>query len=446
MEKYDGFKNKRVIVLGYGRSGRSAVSALVSLGADVVLTTNEVLADERVRQTMKGWGVEIVDGHHPSSLLNDAQVIVKNPGIPYGIGFLQEAEKRGIPIITEVEIAGHISEAPIIGITGTNGKTTVTHLIGEMLTHSGLSPILCGNIGYPATSAAKEAGRDDILVMELSSFQLMGIMDFKPDTAVITNIYEAHIDYHGSVEAYEAAKLNLLRNMGQEDKLVFNGMQKEKLDKLDHAVDVEFFSVEGEAAACIKEGMITCKGRPLIHVDDVKLLGGHNHENILAAVIAAKMHGATDEGIVKTLTTFGGIPHRMEYLGAVRGADYYNDSKATNNLATSFALKAFKSPVIWIAGGLDRGQSLDELIPRMERVRTIITFGETKDKFIALADRTHKEILTVENPYDAVGLACGISDPGDTVLFSPACASWDQYKDYEARGDHFKEGFSNLED
>lgn len=446
MEKFDGFKNKRVIVLGYGRSGRSAVSALVSLGADVVLTTNEVLADERVRQTMKGWGVEIVDGHHPSSLLNDAEMIVKNPGIPYEIEFLQEAAKRNIPVITEVEITGHISEAPIIGITGTNGKTTVTHLIGEMLNQSGINSILCGNIGYPASSAAKEASRDTILVMELSSFQLMGVRDFKPDTAVITNIYEAHIDYHGSVEAYEAAKLNLLRNMDERDKLIFNGMQKEKLEKLNHPIETEYFSVEGEASACIKDGMITYKNHPLIHVKNLKLMGAHNHENILAAIIAAKENGATDEAIIKTLKEFGGIPHRMEYLGRHNGADYYNDSKATNNLATSFALKTFKTQVIWIAGGLDRGQSIDELIPHMERIRTIITFGETKDKFIELAKKTHKEILTAENPYDAIQIGAGISEPGDTVLFSPACASWDQYKDYEARGDHFKEGFSILEE
>lgn len=446
MKKFDGFKNKRIIVLGYGRSGRSAVSVLVSLGADVVLTTNEVLADERVRQTMKGWGVEIVDGHHPTSLLNDAELIVKNPGIHYEIEFLQEAVKRGIPVITEVEIAGHISEAPIIGITGTNGKTTVTHLIGEMLDRSGLTSILCGNIGYPASTAAKEADEDTILVMELSSFQLMGVMDFRPDTAVITNIYEAHLDYHGTVEAYEAAKLHLLKNMDEADKLIFNGMQKDKLEKLDHAINTEYFSVEGEASACIKEGMITYKSAPLVHVDDVKLMGGHNHENILAAVTAAKTHGATDEAIIETLKNFGGIPHRMEYLGMHKGASYYNDSKATNNLATSFALKTFKTPVIWIAGGLDRGQSLEELIPQMDRVRTIITFGETKDKFTRLAEKTHKEIMTAENPYDAIQLAGDISEPEDTVLFSPACASWDQYKDYEARGDHFKEGFSILED
>ncbi|WP_411843999.1 UDP-N-acetylmuramoyl-L-alanine--D-glutamate ligase [Salinicoccus sp. HZC-1] len=445
METYDGFKNKRVIVLGYGRSGRSAVSALVALGAHVVLTTNEVISDERVRQTMKGWGVEIVDGHHPASLLNDAELIVKNPGIPYEIDFLQEASKRGIPIMTEVEIAYHISEAPIIGITGTNGKTTVTHLIGEMLERSGLNPILCGNIGYPATSAAKEAGGDSILVMELSSFQLMGVYEFKPDTAVITNIYEAHIDYHGSVEAYEAAKLNLLRNMDETDKLIFNGMQKEKLEKLDHAINTEYFSIESEASACIKEGMITYKDTPLIPVDDVKLMGGHNHENMLAAILAAKAHGATDEAIIKTLSEFGGIPHRMEYLGTHKGAAYYNDSKATNNLATSFALRSFKTPVIWVAGGLDRGQSLDNLIPQMTRVRMIITFGETKEKFIELAKETRKEVVSAENPFDAIQVAAEISELGDTVLFSPACASWDQYKDYEARGDHFKEGFSILE-
>lgn len=444
MKRYDGFNNKRVIVLGYGRSGRSAVSALVSLGADVLLTTNEVIADETLRQKLKGLGVEIVDGHHPASLLNDAELIVKNPGIPYKIDFLQEALQRQIPIMTEIEIACHISEAPIIGITGTNGKTTVTHLIGEMLEASGLKPVLCGNIGFPATSAAKEAQADNLLVMELSSFQLTSVFDFRPDTAVITNIYEAHLDYHGTRDNYVQAKLNLLTNMTEGDKLIFNGLQKEKLEALNLPYDTDYFSVDNEAAACIKDGMITYKDRSFIHVDEVKLRGAHNHENMLAAILAAKHHGATDEAVVKTLNEFGGIPHRMEYLGDFKGAGFYNDSKATNNLAASFALKSFRTPIIWIAGGLDRGQSVDELIPEMEQVRTIITFGQTAEKFADLAERAHKTYIVVENPYDAILKAAEICEAKDIVLFSPACASWDQYKDYEARGDHFREGFSSL--
>ena len=170
------YKDRKVIVLGYGRSGKSAVSMMLHLGADVTLTTNEVFADEEARKTLERRGVEIVDGHHPISLLNDAALIIKNPGIPYTIEFIKEAKKRGVPIITEVELTGALTEAPVIGITGTNGKTTVTHLIGEMLKNDGKKPILCGNIGYPASEAAYEAASDNILVMELSSFQLMGWM------------------------------------------------------------------------------------------------------------------------------------------------------------------------------------------------------------------------------------------------------------------------------
>ncbi|WP_342389016.1 UDP-N-acetylmuramoyl-L-alanine--D-glutamate ligase [Salinicoccus bachuensis] len=438
------FENKNVIVLGYGRSGRSAVSALASLGANITLTTNEVIADEKIRQTLKGWGVEIVDGHHPTSLLNDAGLIVKNPGIPYTIPFLETAVERDIPIITDVELAYHMSPAPIIGITGTNGKTTVTHLIGEMLERSGRSPILCGNIGYPASEAVREATAQDILVMELSSFQLMGVKDFCPDTAVFTNIYEAHIDYHGSREAYVQAKMNLVSNMDASQTVIFNGRQREMLAGYS-GLSVEYFAAEGDYEACIKDGMIVHKGTPLIHLDEVKLQGAHNHENILAAILAAKNHGASDEAIRETLLHFGSIPHRMEYLGEHEGAAYYNDSKATNNLATTFALESFQSPVIWIAGGLDRGQSLDGLIPFMDSVTMIITFGETKDKFQNLAEKTGKAAVLAEHPHDAVIKAAQHANPGDVVLFSPACASWDQYKDYEARGDHFKEGFSTLE-
>ncbi|MCG1008639.1 UDP-N-acetylmuramoyl-L-alanine--D-glutamate ligase [Salinicoccus sp. ID82-1] len=438
------FENKNVVVLGYGRSGRSAVSALVSLGAVVTLTTNEIIADEKVRQTMKGWGVEIVDGHHPTSLLNDAELIVKNPGIPYSIPFLESAADRDVPIITEVELAYHMSDAPIIGITGTNGKTTVTHLIGEMLERSGLSPILCGNIGYPASEAVREAAKEDILVMELSSFQLMGIKEFRPDTAVFTNIYEAHIDYHGTREAYVQAKMNLLSNMDQQQTVIFNGAQREMLHD-PASLHVEYFSTTDGGEASIEDGMVTYKGMPLIHIDQVKLKGDHNLENILAALLAAKRHGATDEAVRETLLHFGSIPHRMEHLGEYAGASYYNDSKATNNLATTFALKSFKDPIIWIAGGLDRGQSLESLAPHMDNVRMVITFGETKDKFKALAESTGKTVLITEHPHDAVQVAAKHAEVGDVVLFSPACASWDQYKDYEARGDHFKEGFSTLD-
>lgn len=444
MKPFRGYENKNIIVLGYGRSGKSAVNALVSLGANVTLTTNEVFSDEEAEQKYKAWGVEIVDGHHPVNLLNDADLIVKNPGIPYSIPFLKEAAERKIPIVTDVEIAHHLSEAPIYALTGTNGKTTCTHLLGEMLEHGGSSPILCGNIGYPASAAAMEATRDDTLLMELSSFQLMGIEEFRPDIAVITNIYEAHLDYHGTVKEYVHAKLEIFKNMTADDLLIFNKKQAHLLENRDIKCRVQYFDTESEADAYAADGNLIVHGEVVMQVQDAVLKGEHNIENILATLLAAAAHGVNKDAIKKTLATFSGISHRLERLGAIDDVIYYNDSKATNNLATSFALKSFDTPVIWLAGGLDRGQSLDELMQYAGHVKRIVTFGETAPKFEALAEKLNIPAELTENPYTGVELTRYYAEPGDTVLFSPACASWDQYKDYERRGDHFKEGFAKL--
>lgn len=438
------YKDKKVIVLGYGRSGRSAVNTMIRFGANVVLTTNEIFADESIRQLLKGQGVEIVDGHHPMSLLNDAELIIKNPGIPYTIDFIQEAEKRGIPIITEVELTKDITDAGIIGITGTNGKTTVTHLIGEMMANDNKKPIICGNIGYPASEAAFEADADNVLVMELSSFQMMGVRTFKPDVAVLTNIYEAHMDYHSSKEEYVNAKLSLLKNLTESDLIVFNAQQKFFLDNYQGPADIKYFSGEGHADAYIKDGCICFEDTELINIDNVLLRGSHNYENILAAIIAVKQFGVSDDAIIKTLKAFGGIPHRMEYLGIIDGVKYYNDSKATNNLATSFALDSFEVPTVWIAGGLDRGQSFEELSRHSGHVKHLIAYGETAEKLSGFAKTQNIGVSLAENPYHAVLEAKDIAEDGEIVLFSPACASWDQYKDYEARGDHYKEGFHKI--
>ena len=437
------YKDRKVIVLGYGRSGKSAVSMMLHLGADVTLTTNEVFADEEARMTLERQGVEIVDGHHPISLLNDADLIIKNPGIPYTIEFIKEAQKRGVPIITEVELTGALTEVPVIGITGTNGKTTVTHLIGEMLKNDGKKPILCGNIGYPASEAAYEAGPDNILVMELSSFQLMGVDDFKPDVALFTNIYEAHLDYHLDKQEYVEAKLSLMKNLGGGDTVIFNGAQKDMLAKQEVRAEVKFFN-DSNSEAYIRDASIYWKDERLLGLEEVLLKGSHNHENIIAAIMAADEFGVGKDAVIKTLKEFGGIPHRMEYLGSVNGVKYYNDSKATNNLATSFALRSFEVPTVWIAGGLDRGQTFDELTQYTAHVKHLVAYGETEEKLTDWARTLNIETTTAGDPYDAAGIAAGAAAPGEVVLFSPACASWDQYKDYEARGDHFKEGFHKI--
>ncbi|CAM4218009.1 UDP-N-acetylmuramoyl-L-alanine--D-glutamate ligase [Lacicoccus alkaliphilus] len=439
----NNYSGQKVIVLGYGRSGKSAVSMMLHFGADVTLTTNEVFADEEARKMLEGRGVEIVDGHHPVSLLNDADLIIKNPGIPYTIDFIKEAQKRGVPIITEVELTGALTKAPIIGITGTNGKTTVTHLIGEMLKNDGKKPILCGNIGYPASEAAYEADSDNILVMELSSFQLMGVDAFKPDIALFTNIYEAHLDYHSDKQEYVAAKLSLMKHLTEEDTVIFNGAQKDMLVQQDVRAELKFFN-DSHSEVCIKDGSIYWKDERLIGLDEVLLKGSHNHENILASIMAVDGFGVGKDAVIKTLKSFGGIPHRMEYLGDINGVKYYNDSKATNNLATSFALRSFEMPTVWIAGGLDRGQTFGELAEYTRHVKHLVAYGETKEKFTDWARTLNVEATMAGDPCEAAGIAAGIAAPGDVVLFSPACASWDQYKDYEARGNHFKEGFHKI--
>lgn len=312
------------------------------------------------------------------------------------------------------------------------------------MTNDNKKPILCGNIGYPASEAAFEADEDSVLVMELSSFQMMGVKHFKPDVAVLTNIYEAHMDYHSSREEYVNAKLSLLDNLDASDMIVFNAQQKSFLDTYDGPAEIKYFTGEGRADAYIEDGYICFENTKLMNIDNVLLRGSHNYENILAAIIAVKQFGVSDSAIVKTLKAFGGIPHRMEYLGIIDGVKYYNDSKATNNLATSFALDSFRVPTVWIAGGLDRGQPFDDLKKHVEHVKHLITYGETAERLTEFAKIENIEVSLAENPYHAVLAAKELANAGEIVLFSPACASWDQYKDYEARGDHYKEGFHKI--
>ena len=437
---------KNVCVLGFGRSGNSAIDILHSLGANITLTTNEVIADDETRRRLINKDVEIIDGHHPLSILNDTALIVKNPGIPFSIPFLEAALSRNIPIITEVDLAGIIAKSPIIGITGTNGKTTVTHLIGEFLLAGGRRPLLCGNIGYPASKAAMEATEEDILVMELSSFQLMTIRELKVDVAVYTNIYEAHLDYHKTKASYQEAKLNLLKHLKDDHSVVFYEAQKALIPPHFGLKNIQYFSLNTkDSDVQVMEGEIVYKGESIIRLSDVKLKGVHNLENILASILAVKHFDIDNAAIREVLMTFSGIPHRMELVQELDGVQYFNDSKATNNWATSFALQSFESPIIWIAGGMDRGQSFGELTPYLTQVKYILAYGETAEKLSAFAILMNIPVSIVENPSDAVFKSKTLTVPGDTVLFSPACASWDQYKDYEVRGNHFKDAIYQLE-
>lgn len=449
MKTITKFQHKKVLVLGLAKSGASAASLLHKLGAFVTVNDKKPLQENPQAQDLLEQGIKVITGSHPIELLDEGyEYIVKNPGIPYSNPLVRGALERGIPVLTEIELAYLISEAPIIGITGTNGKTTTTTLIFEMLEKDGKRPLIAGNIGKVASKVAQKATEENIVVMELSSFQLMGIETFRPHISIITNLYEAHLDYHGTKEEYAKAKANITRNQTEDDYLIINGDQDEliELTKISKAKKVLFSTKRViEDGAYIQDGIVYFRGEKLIDTEEIALPGSHNLENILAAVAAVKLAGGGNEAIRNVLKVFAGVKHRTQYVGEVNGRKFYNDSKATNTLATKAALSAFQSPIILLAGGLDRGNGFDDLIPYLKNVKAVITFGQTAEKISETARKAGiKTIVHAENVSDAVPKAYQLSEKGDIILLSPACASWDQYKTFEQRGDIFIEAVHRL--
>ncbi len=394
-------------------------------------------------------GIKVICGEHPVDLLDEGfELIVKNPGIPYNNPMVVGAFEKEIPVITEVELAYQVSEAPFIGITGTNGKTTTTTLVYEMLNEGKKQPLIAGNIGTVASGVAEAATNENTIVIELSSFQLMGIKSFTPKIAIITNLYDAHLDYHGTRSEYFAAKANITKNQTEKDYLIINADQEETLEIARHSKAVIIpFSTKRVLSdgACIVDGWICFKGEKVMETSEIALPGVHNLENILSAMTAAKLSGVENSAIQKVLTTFTGVRHRLQYVTEVNGRKVYNDSKATNILATVNALAAFAAPVVLLAGGLDRGNEFDELLPYLKNVKALITFGQTAPKMERVGEAAGiKTIKRVDNVEKAVPEAYRYSEKGDVILLSPACASWDQYKNFEVRGDIFIEAVHKL--
>lgn len=436
-------------MLGLAKSGISAATLLHKLGAFVTVNDQKPLSENPGAQCLLEQGIKVICGEHPVELLDEGfELIVKNPGIPYSNPMIQGAIENGIPVITEVELAYEISEAPFIGITGTNGKTTTTTLVYEMLKQGNKNPLIAGNIGTVASGVAEEARKDQTIVIELSSFQLMGIQTFKPRIAIITNLYDAHLDYHGTRKEYWKAKENITKNQTELEYLIINADQEQTLEIASRSkAKIIPFSTKKVLSdgACIREGWICFNQENVMPVADIVLPGVHNLENILSAVAAAKLSGVENIAIQAVLRTFTGVRHRLQFVTEINGRKFYNDSKATNILATVNALAAFHTPVILLAGGLDRGNEFDELIPYLKNVKALITFGQTAPKLERVAKEAGiKTIVRVDNVEKAVPVAYQYSEIGDIILLSPACASWDQYKTFEVRGDIFIEAVHKL--
>ena len=447
------FEYKRVLVIGLAKSGVAVAKLLLHQGAIVTVNDRIPLEENPDAKSLIEEGIRVLAGSHPVDLLEEHfDFVVKNPGIPYHNCMVEAAIKKGIPVYTEVEIAYQLLEGLIIGITGSNGKTTTTTLASLMLKESfpEREVYAAGNIGIPLSQLVEQSTKEDIYVSELSSFQLMGIDQFKPKIACMVNIFSAHLDYHGTREEYIKAKLQLTKNQTEDDYLVYNADYPELITFIEGHTKATLvpFSRNNvlEFGACVKDHYICFNGEKVIPVSTIQVPGTQNVENVLAAVAIAKLAGATNEGIQKAVQNFHGVKHRTQFVKEVNKRRFYNDSKATNIIATQTALRSFTNQsVILIAGGLDRGNGFDELVPDLKSVSGIVLYGETKEKLQEAAKVADVPVIEVVNTLEeATKKAYEISQEDDIILLSPSCASWDQFKNFEIRGDEFIQVVENL--
>jgi UDP-N-acetylmuramoylalanine--D-glutamate ligase len=441
------FENNKIFILGMARSGYEAAKVLIERNNQVLITDMKEQDADKVNE-LKNLGVKYIVSEKPEDLLdNSFDYIVKNPGITYEHPCILKANELGIKVINEVEVAYNLlpENVKIIGITGSNGKTTTTTLIYEFLRTMGKSVHLGGNIGFPLCSLVNKVKSGDILVLEISGHQLHDFINFKTDISVMTNLSEVHLDFFKTYENYKYNKTRIFDHHTNKDIAILNFDNNDVLASTENIASQKiYFSSTKKADAYIEDKAIYYKGERIIDINSIRVKGNHNYENIMCAVIATKEFGIENSVIEEVLNNFGGVEHRIEYVRKLNGREFYNDSKSTNVKSTQIALSAFDRPTIILLGGLDRGHSFDELESYMKNVKYIISFGETKNRIKDFADRVNVNCTVVEKLEDAVKVAYNFSDEGDVILLSPACASWDQYKCFEDRGKDFKKWVENL--
>lgn len=448
------FLNKKILVLGLGISGLSTIKAINKLGANIVVY--DAKSDEKLKgllQQIKDIKVEYHLGDDNINL-KGIDLVIKSPGIPPYDPLVKRIIDENIEVITDIELAYRISHTKnIISITGTNGKTTTTMLTGEIFKNANLNTYVVGNIGVGILDKIIDAKKDDVFIVETSSFQLEYTRYFKPKVSTILNITPDHIDWHGSYENYKKAKLKSIKNADHEDFIVLNYDDIYLRSIInDIKSNVILFSINNPLDKGIyveKENIIISNGinkTKLMSTEDIKLIGRHNLENALASIGIGIAMGIDYEIIRKTLSTFEGVEHRLEFVSCKKGINFYNDSKGTNPDASIKAIEALDTPIILIAGGYDKGSLFDEFIIACEgKVKALILLGDTKIKIKETAVKYDIDnIHLVENMKDAVDLAYKLGMRGDSVLLSPACASWDMYKSFEERGSDFKANVHQL--
>ena len=442
----------RVVVLGGGESGvGSAILAKVK-GFDVFLSDMGKISDKYVAM-LDEWNIPFEQGCHTEDLILNADEVIKSPGIPSTAAMVQKIEDKGIKVISEIEFAGRYDSAKKVCITGSNGKTTTTSLIYHLLQQAGLNVGLGGNIGKSyAYQVATE--KFDIYVLELSSFQLDNVYDFKADIAVITNITPDHLDRYGyNMENYVKSKFRITRNMSDEDCFIFCSDDEITINHLNKIV-VKAQQLPFTQKEEVKQGAFVKDDRIIVRykeqecdmfLQELALGGKHNVYNSMAAALAAKAMNIGDTEIREGLATFQAVEHRLENVLSIKDVLYINDSKATNVDAAWYALECQTRPVIWIVGGTDKGNDYSSLIPlAKEKVKAIICMGLDNAKIHAAFEEVVPNMYDVTSAQDAVQTAHKIAASGDVVLLSPCCASFDLFKNYEDRGRQFKDAVRSL--
>lgn len=446
------FANKNILVVGVGISGNAAAKAVKKLGAArVVLSDSKEEKDLKYDLSdLKSAGVELVFGPQSNDLLDDVDLMILSPAVPVRVPLVQEAYKRDIQVISEVQLAYWLAKSPILAVTGTNGKTTTVTLLGELMKTRYENAGVGGNIGVPLCEEALRAGENSCVVAEISSYQMEATTDFKPHIAVELNVTPDHVVRHGNLDVYQQMKEKMFAQQTAEDYLILNYDNAKTRDMAKRAkAQVCFFSrlEKLEEGAFVQDGWLTIvwQGQTcrLCRTDELKIKGGHNIENALAAAAAAFLGGARIPKIIDVLKSFAGVEHRIEPVEVIGGVPYYNDSKATNTDSAIKALESFDGHIVLIAGGDDKLTDLTDFINLVkERVDELILVGDAAARFKENAikdgypeEHIHEVGYSME---EAVKKAHAIAGPPQTVLLSPACASFDMYEGYEARGRDFK--------
>lgn len=434
-------KNSKIFVLGMARSGYEVSKYLSRYNNEIIVTDAKEQDRDKVKE-LESLGVKVVITDKPANFIDETfDLVIKNPGIKYTNPLVVKANSLGIAVVNEMEVASYFfpENLQVIGVTGSNGKTTTTNLIHEMLKADHKKVIMAGNMGIPVCSILDNLTDDTILLLEVSIQQLCNLSHFKTNVSVLTNLTPTHIDFLDTYENYKNTKKRIFNNHSDKDIAILN---MGNADEMELTKDIKshkiYFSSKMDTDICVKGDYLNYFGEDIIKLEDIKLQGMHNYENACCAIGAVKHYGVSNEAIIQVLKTFGGVEHRLEFVRKVNGVEYYNDSEATNTVSTIIALKAFKKPEILILGGLDRGHSFDPLNDYIGNVKLVGCYGETKQKIEEWAHKMNLPVKVFDNLHDTTMYIASVASPGDVVLLSPACASWDQYKCCEDRGDEFK--------